>query len=483
MKMKKLPLLIAFGLSSIISSNSFAQDAGTGDRKGPGAWVENLKCTGVHHETGTVVEYKYYVSRGAKVEDNAVYVFLETGGDKDFRDMLDRVTSSQVIPEGLFLFVSSGSLPATIDGGKNRGMRLEEFDQNDSPFADFLIEDLIPEASSLAGVGISTNPDMHFISGGSSGGLMAWNALWYRNDYFRRGYLSSPNYFFGDSFHVAIAAAGSMDFTGIDTKFDVFANGGHGYGFNKPEFWEKMFSWVFAEKEVKVKSHSKRYNTICPEGSHWEQTAAPVPARMTSVQNRHGRYYIKDGSLWFKPEKGKKLKFDGIGRVTSVSFSSDLWRLYVTSADRRFIFAYTLGEDGVPGYRYKLVPIHLPHDCTTLGCEDMAVSDEDRVFVATELGVQTTPSAGTTDLILPLPDDKPAVRVWLSDGRLFASSADGKVYSRTVNARPHDGKTASRPSSQSYADGLEGYISTHFKELFETLPEGTTVESVKVLAE
>lgn len=35
---------------------------------------------------------------------------------------------------------------------------------------------------------------MHLVSGGSSGGICAWNFAWHRNDYFHRVYASSPTF-------------------------------------------------------------------------------------------------------------------------------------------------------------------------------------------------------------------------------------------------------------------------------------------------
>ncbi|MBQ6087777.1 MAG: hypothetical protein IJK96_06950 [Bacteroidales bacterium] len=473
-------------------------------------WGEGLVCEGVHHEPGTKVPYNWYVSPGASAEGNAVYVILEVGGDKAFREMLDRMTGEKVIPEGLFIFSGYGKLEPTIEGGSERMMRLEEFDQNGPEFASFIIEDLIPDAAAHAGTDISPDPDLHFIAGASSGGLMAWNALWYRNDYFRRGFLSSPtfssirggeeimtlvrktepkpirayitvgtvepDYYFGDSFLVASDAASALKYAGYDYMFEVFANGEHGYNVWNPDFWEKMFRWMFAEKEVRVKGRPFRLGTVFPEGSQWDLADVRVPSRRKVIGNSFGKYSIRHGRIRFKPRKGRAVTVTTPGKVTAIAFSSDLWRLYATMADRRFVYAYTLDSKGVPSAEYSLVPIHLPHDCTILGCSDLAVSDADRLFLATELGVQTTPSAGSLDLILPLPDDRPAERVWLEDGYLYALSSGGTVYGRTVLSSPHNGKDISEPSGQSYGDGFD-YSRTHFGEIFGRLPKGTSVSA------
>jgi predicted alpha/beta superfamily hydrolase len=79
-------------------------------------------------------------------------------------------------------------------GGTRRALRVENYDHIGTEFPNFLVEELIPEATRVENLTISTNPDLHMTSGGSSGGTCAFNACWFRNDYFRRGFLSSPSF-------------------------------------------------------------------------------------------------------------------------------------------------------------------------------------------------------------------------------------------------------------------------------------------------
>lgn len=73
-------------------------------------------------------------------------------------------------------------------------MRLNDYDIFSSEYVDFIVDEFIPYIKEKYSLNLSDNPNMHMISGGSSGGLSSWNGVWFRNDYFRRAYLSSPTF-------------------------------------------------------------------------------------------------------------------------------------------------------------------------------------------------------------------------------------------------------------------------------------------------
>ena len=150
-------------------------------------------CHGRRHEVGTDVPYSFHVSGEPSPRGAALYVFLE-GTPERVSSIMDGLVAEGVVPAGLLVFVLPGHLPPSPPGGTPRYMRAEEFDQYGPEFTDFLIDDLLPEAAAKAGVAISGDPELHFITGGSSGGMAAWNAVWHRNDYFRRALLSSPTF-------------------------------------------------------------------------------------------------------------------------------------------------------------------------------------------------------------------------------------------------------------------------------------------------
>ena len=470
-----------------------------------GRLVDSLTWQGVRFEPGTEVPYRYYVSPGAAGDDNAVYVLFETG--VSLLPKLEELTEAGVIPQGLVLMVQAGTL--TGPGGE-RYLRAKEFDQNGTEFTDLIIEEILPFAAQQAGIGLSPDPDKHFIHGTSSGGALAWYALWYRNDFFHRGFLSSPtfsamrggeeamvlarkceprpirvfitcgttepDYYFGDSFVAAYNAASALRYAGYDVGFEIFAKGRHGSHHQDHAFWDRMMRWMFAPAKVETPALPLRLAKLLPADSRWKVcTACPAP-RCDRLDREGGRYRIRRGRLYFRPRgrllPGRRIPLDVPGRVSAMALSSDLWRLYVTSEDSRFVYAFTLDSLGRPGARYIHVPIHEAHDIRSVGCSDLCVSTDDRVLLATQLGVQTANSFGLVDGILPLPGDRPAVRVWLSEGFIYAMASDGTVYARKTLLVPHDGRTPGTASRQRYGDLELNYSRPHLESLFGPYPEG-----------
>lgn len=496
MKLSGKVTLLAL-ISLLMCQPSFSTDL-------KGKLVERLTWTGQQYEPGTQVPFAYYLSPGATGDDNAVYVLYESS--LSLLQKLEELTSEGAIPEGLFLFIRPGRL---VGPSGSRFMRAAEFDHNGQEFTNLVIEEIIPYAAQEAGVGISANPDKHFVHGTSSGGALAWYGLWYRNDYFRRGFLCSPtfsamrggeepmvlvrkteprairvfitsgtnepDYFFGDSFVAAYNAASALKYAGYDLRFEIFAKGDHGSHQNDHDFWDRMMRWIFEPEQVEKPLSCLRLSKIVPHDSQWEKSTISAPKRTTKIDTEGGTYKIRRGRLYFKSGMlGGRRLLDVPGEVTSIALSSDLWRLYVTSKHSRNVYAFTLDSLGHPGGRYILAPIHEAYDIELVGCEDMCVSNDDRVLLATQLGVQTANSFGLVDAIFPLPGDVAAQRVWLAEGVLYAMAEDGTIYQRKANLTPHDGKTLSPISRQDYGDGFN-YSRPHLDSLFDPLDKGEVV--------
>lgn len=463
---------------------------------------------GQNYEKGSRTRYAYYVSPGAPKEDCALYVILEF--NLKHIGMIERLFLEGCMPEGLVVFATSGELLPTIADtmATARKMRPEEFDQYGAEFSNFIVEEIVPTAARAAGVRITDDPDRHFVAGCSSGGLLAWNALWFRNDYFHRGNLTSPtfsairggeeamvtvrkteprpirvfitcgtnepDYFFGDSFYAACNAADALSFAGYDVKFEMYPNSGHGAGRFVYDVWKRCLTWMFSCDKVTAPRRSSRFLSIVPEDSAWEEVSRVNAPSHLKLKNAGASYSVKQGKLKLKHCKVDPDVAWDLENVTAIAFSSDMWRLYVSDKSRRFIYAYTLDSLGNPVSQYKLAPLHLAHDCRNIGGMDICVTNDDRVFVATELGVQSICTYGFTDLILPLPGDVPALKVWLDENWLYAASAEGNTFRRKVNSFAHDGKTVSRCSSQKYGDGVN-YSRKHLESTFKKYGKGTVL--------
>ena len=467
---------------------------GEPDIRLPGTYLAGLSIAGKAYDPGTVFEYSVYLPVAAAKQKTglALYVLLEYDAVQ-LSAILEPFIDEGLMPPGLFLFCGSGRLPPTMEGGAERGMRCEEFDQYGREYSDLLVEEIVPDACRAAGVALSPDPDMHFITGGSSGGLCAWNAVWFRNDFFRRTYLSSPtfsamrggeepmvllrkteprpiriyltvgttepDYFFGSSYYAACNAAKAFAFAGYDFRFEVFPNEGHCARRSHPALLRRMmtFLWAnYATVPVRPLHRQIRLNQLLPGDSAWTATDEKLPPRPASVTTAAGTYRAEGGHIIFTSASGEKRSVaSAFGDISALALSSDLWRLYVADRARRFVYAMTIQPDGSLAACYKLAPLHLAHDCRILGASDLCMGHGDRVFAATELGIQGIISFGMVDSIMPLPGDLPADRVVLKGHVLYAASGR-QVFKRTMKiAAPGNGMLPVAPSTPGYGDGYE----------------------------
>ncbi len=458
---------------------------------------KDCQLVGRNYEPGSAFTFHIYVARpDGAAQDGALYLLLE----HDFDTMVHILTifmQEGLIPWGMLLFCKPGKLPPSLPDGATRGMRAEEFDQYGPEFTNFLVEELVPEACRLSGETLSPSPDMHFITGGSSGGMAAWNAVWFRNDFFRRAFLSSPtfsamrggeeamvlarktesrpirlyitvgteepDYFFGSSLYAAQNAAAALEFAGYDLRFEQFNGEGHCTRREDLPLWRRIMKFIWANWKtmpVTTMATQIRIRKLVADGSTWREYSGTFPKSSNKICCNGGSYTFSEGTIFWEREGKRKAVADGFGRITALGLSSDKWRLYIADATRRFIYAISIMPDGSLANLYKLAPLHLAHDFRTPGATDLVVLSDDRVLAATELGVQGVVSFGLTDLILPLPGDRAAERIAVVGKTLYVSAGD-KVFTRElkISAQQEDGAPVA-PSSPEYADNF-AYTRSH----------------------
>ena len=450
------------------------------------------KCcfSGRHFECDTSFEFDIQIIKPDAVgRDLALYVLLEQPFD-NMTPLLTTLMQEGVIPYGMLLFVVPGCMSPTLPCGSSRKMRAAEFDQYGADFSNFLIEELLPEACRISEETLSPSPDMHFICGASSGGMVAWNAVWFRNDYFRRAYLSSPtfsamrggeeamviarktetkpiklyitcgtdepDYFFGSSLMAAQNAASSLEFAGYDLRYEQFNGEGHCCRWKDVTLWRRVMSFLWANwKTVPVLPlfQQIRIRKLVAEGSQWRKYKGDFP-RKTELFANGGTYSFADGKIFFKKGDAVKTAAEGFGKITALGLSTDKWKLYIADEERRFIFSMSILPDGSLKDPGKLAPLHLKYDFSRPGASDLAVLADDRVLAATEIGVQGIVSFGLTDLILPLPGDLPVEKIAVCGKTLYAASGN-VFFSRELKISGSESDNPPiAPATPGYGDGF-----------------------------
>ena len=471
------------------------------------------------HEPGLPLRYSTYLMKGTDASAAPVFVMMEQD-ENATPPRMETFAAEGLIPPGLVVFVMNDSLMPTVKGGFPRYMRGEAFGRAGRGFPSVLIDELIPVAAKSCGVTVSNDPDMHFIMGSSAGGGATLNAVWFRNDYFRRAYAASPSLdalrggedilrlirmteakplriFIstgdrepdrtgGDLFYDDMQLRTAFDFAGYPCELMYFPTGGHNAGVGNVDMLRRMFAFVWKDwrtTKIVPPRNPVRVASLVADGTAWAECKASVPAKR-SVSAAGGVYSCDGGRIVFTKGGSSKPVAECFSRVEEISLSSDGWRLYVVDASRRDIFALTVESDGSLGFPFQLAPIRLAHDATRLSATDLLTLENDRVLAATELGVQSSLSFGALDVVLPLPGDLPVDRIWM-DGRTLYALSGRRVFRRELLVAAARDDVITKPLSAYYAIPGENKYSDHrpqFEAAYRTLKPVVVTNRIQVAA-
>lgn len=364
-------------------------------------------------------------------------------------------------------WLPSGRFPGKEDEGFN--LRLDCYDTYDSAYGDFIIEELVPAVARKYGVNISDSPDMHMISGGSSGGVSAFNIAFFHSDYFHRVYMSSPSFlsmvkgdeilslirkwepqplkvyleysenepddYFGSSLCVAMESERALRFAGYDFKLSYFPGESHCSRYCSEDttamydgfayLWEN-----YASEPVGVGGMSPRVERVIVPGEGW-MSADAFPERLPE-RTEHGTYSVFDNAIVLnRPNGVRQTVADGFEALSAVALSSEKKRLYAADSRRGCVYAYVIEADGTLGARYLHGALHLATDFETPGALDICVDSDDRVYALTEIAVQTVRSFGLIDVILSLPEGAPK-RIAFGEGNMLYVETDAGIWRRRL---------------------------------------------------
>lgn len=483
-----LALLFLFMGAAEMAARLFAQETERTSRILSGTFESRLV------KPGTVFPYSIYLPKQYDGTKPAALCVSCDGLNGACNEALEKLADEGAAPVTVCLGVVSGQLTPTIEGGTPRGMRAEEYDQAGPDYAHFLVDELIPALIAKENLQIDPSPDLHLIVGASSGGIAAWEIAWWRNDYFRRAYLNSPtfsafrggeepmyrvritetrpirafvtvgsyekepNIYSGNSHITALFANDTLRFAGYDSGYEFFPDGPHGAGYGDGAVAERVMRFLWAgwkDEPVKTLHNPDRVERLVTFGDPWRETDEAIPERQPA-QTPMGVYDFDGGKIFLTPNGGERRQVsDQFRQITALGVSSDEWRLYVADRDSRFIDAISILPDGSLGARYHLAPLRLGPNPSILGATDLCVDTQDRVYAATELGIQGIVSFGIVDAILPLPGDAAAEKLafgGVGNQTVYVRSGE-KVWKRVFKTTGRlAGDPPQKPGTTNYFD-------------------------------
>lgn len=434
--------------------------------------------------------YKIFVP---ECEGEPGLVFSHDGFNVQAAEAMQALCNEGKMPPCVFIGVWPATLEATLEGGFDRWMRMDNYDIFDSAYPRFIVDELIPFVKKEHGFNISPSPDMHLVLGGSSGGISSFNVAWTCPDYFRRVYMSSPSFlamsngrempalirkcetlplrvwveysenepddYFGSSYAAAIDSIRALAFAGYEMDTRYFAGEGHCSRYHSTEAFTEAFEFLWKNwdsEPIKAPRNSKRFEAIFASGSEWTSVDnAKTTDKLCANCAKLGAAYIAEGNKIYFNNNGEKALAATLEREISViRVSSDGWRLYVGGRDMPCVYAMNIMPDGSLCGRYIHASIHRYTDFAYAGVTDMCVGEHDRIYAATELGVQCIRPFGLIDAIAPLPRRElpESVSLEISGGkkRLVATAGD-KAYVRIITEAEGELKE-NEPKPNSYYD-------------------------------
>lgn len=436
---------------------------------------------------GIVFPYFVHVPVCAENRENCALLVTHDGLNRADAWAMEQLAGTGEAPPCITVGVVSGTLP--LDGGFSRGMRMLNYDMFTRDYPDFVADELLPYLIETYDLHISPSPDLHMTSGGSSGGISAWNMAWYRTDAFRRVYMSSPSFlsmgngreipalirkvetkpirvwtefsehepddYFGSSYCAADDAERALRFAGYDMMSAYYPGEGHCSRNGNPEnALERMrFLWKNWDSEpITVKKLSPRMEKLISIDCPWEETD-DFPQKADAVTPA-GKYTVERGNVLFTPNGGKsRVVSDAPAWAVPLAVSSDKTRLYM--GKRSGVIAVTIQPDGSLAGRFVHAALHMETDSFISGAYDLCASSDDRLYAATESGIQCIRSFGLIDAIVPLPDGlvPREIEFDTADGvtYLYARAAH-KIFRRRWLQGGRVSDTPTQPRNMSYYD-------------------------------
>jgi sugar lactone lactonase YvrE/enterochelin esterase-like enzyme len=140
---------------------------------------------------GTVRDYWIYVPAQYEASKPACTMVLQDGAGWVKEDgairapvVFDNLIHKREMPVTIGIFINPGVMPALSGAGQARYNRSYEYDGMLDLYAQFLLQEILPEVSKS--YNLSTDPNDRAIGGSSSGAIAAFTVAWQRPDAFRR---------------------------------------------------------------------------------------------------------------------------------------------------------------------------------------------------------------------------------------------------------------------------------------------------------
>ena len=309
---------------------------------------------------GTTRNWWVYVPAQYKESEPAALMIFQDGqgmkGEWRWRvpTVFDNLIARGEMPPTIGVFINPGHDMSRERKNNKHSNRGYEYDSLGDRFAQFLIDEIVPEVRKQ--YNISDDPDMHAIGGSSSGGICSFTAAWERPDFFRRVYsnVGSFTHLRGGNIYPALVRktepkplrvymidssgdidnafgswpwanqrmASALDYMGYDTRFDWAEGYGHNPDFGSANFPEAM-RWLWRDEihtpEIDTRDDLRGDMTLLDlliPGESWQ-------VAVDDLGFADGLCADRDGNLYFCDMRAPAvMRLDVDGSMTTIAKES-----------------------------------------------------------------------------------------------------------------------------------------------------------------
>lgn len=257
-------------------------------------------------------------------------VYVKTDGyNPKEKAMMETMIATKEMPVTIGVFVRPGTLPAPMKGTIDRRNRCFEYDGVGDNNVRFLVDELLPFVAKEFDLKLSTDGNDRCISGGSSGGISAFNTAWERPEAFSRVYCASGSFVAfrgghefptivrkfeakpirsyhttgmrdmencaGDWFLIDQEMDKALKFSGYDYQFRII-DGGHVAGYMENYQEAMAYLWKGWPERVKAGSSAPRAQDILLPNEGWQLLAEGFKSTRGPSCNADGEVYFADTS-------------------------------------------------------------------------------------------------------------------------------------------------------------------------------------------
>lgn len=145
----------------------------------------------------------------------------------------------------------------------------------------------------------------------------------------------------------------------------------------------------------------------------------------------------KPGKVYLiRPGGGKQLVDVGLKFPNGVALSPDQTQLYVTESATHWIWIYSIQPDGTLINKQRYGWLHVPDNGDNAWADGLKCDEDNRIYVATRMGIQVLDITGRVNAVLPVPTGQVSNCCFGGAGfdELYVTCGD-KVYRRKLKTR------------------------------------------------